>query len=88
MTDDTDAEPTSVDYFKALNHHASRSPKAQDLDETIQARDQIVDFEAWMMNDNRSDFPGVDDFNPFGRIAGGPVYDPTEEFGGCGCRHD
>ena len=88
MSDDNETEPSAVDYFKALDHHASRSPKAQDLDESIQAREQTVNFEMWVLNDNRSDFPGVDDFNTFGRFAGGPVYDPTEEFRGCSCRHD
>jgi hypothetical protein len=49
-----------IDYQKALEHHRRRSPKAQDMDEGIQAREQVVDFETWVQAPNQMDFVGID----------------------------
>lgn len=50
-----------TDYQKALEHHRSRSPESQEMDEGIQAREQITDFEKWVQAPNMMDFVGVDD---------------------------
>lgn len=50
-----------TDYQKALEHHRSRSRESQEIDEGIQAREQVTDFETWVQEPNMMDFIGVDD---------------------------
>lgn len=70
---DSDLEDLT-DLEKGQDLHATRSEKAQEMDESIQAKDQIVDFETWSDAPNMMDFVGVDD-----AISHGGMYDPIEE---------
>jgi hypothetical protein len=49
------------DLEKARALHATRSEKAQSMDESIKAREQVTDFEEWAEAPNMVDFVGVDD---------------------------
>lgn len=79
MSIDDTPEPSAKELYQALDAHSRRSPEAIEMDNTIQAREQVADFGIWSQGMNQMDFPGVDDYNPFG-FLGGVVYDPTEEF--------
>ena len=76
--------------------HRRRSPGSQEMDESIQAREQTTDFAKWFNARNYVDFVGVDDLRSRLRIEPGQtlepghmselapdgVYDPTAEFAG------
>jgi hypothetical protein len=58
------------DLERAEALHATRSEKAQEMDESIQAREQVTDFEEWAEAPNMMDFVGVDDLDSVLGITG------------------
>lgn len=53
-----DTEESDLERAEAL--HATRSEKAQELDESSQAREQVTDFEQWAEAPDMMDFVGED----------------------------